>query len=105
MKPRFASLAISVLTAAMPRLLSLPLTYGTIQYVQKLLQPYIMGIQAEKLLLRTAAGAGVLALLAQTSGALGIQLGVNLYNALVLGVLGAPGFGLLLMLNWLVRSG
>ena len=59
----------------------------------------------EETLLRTAAGAGVLALLAQTSGALGIQLGVNLYNALVLGVLGAPGFGLLLMLNWLVRSG
>ena len=62
-------------------------------------------VKAVRLLLRTAAGAGVLALLAQTSGALGIQLGVNLYNALVLGVLGAPGFGLLLMLNWLVRSG
>lgn len=62
-------------------------------------------VKAVRLLLRTAAGAGVLALLAQTGGALGIQLGVNLYNALVLGVLGAPGFGLLLMLNWLVRSG
>ena len=62
-------------------------------------------VKAVRLLLRTAAGAGVLALLAQTSWALGIQLGVNLYNALVLGVLGAPGFGLLLMLNWLVRSG
>lgn len=46
-------------------------------------------VKAVRLLLRTAAGAGVLALLAQTSGALGIQLGVNLYNALVLGVLGA----------------
>ena len=52
-------------------------------------------VKAVKLLLRTAAGAG----------ALGVQLGVNLCNALVLGVLGAPGFGLLLMLNWLVRSG
>ena len=61
-------------------------------------------VKAVKLLLRTAAGAGVLALLAQTGGALGVQLGVNLCNALVLGVLGAPGFGLLLMLNWLVRS-
>ena len=42
-------------------------------------------VKAVRLLLRTAAGAGVLALLAQTSGALGIQLGVNLYNALPLG--------------------
>lgn len=58
-----------------------------------------------KLVLRTAAGAGVLALLSQTGGALGVQLGVNLCNALVLGVLGAPGFGLLLMLNWLMRAG
>ena len=32
-------------------------------------------VKAVRLLLRTAAGAGVLALLAQTSGALGIQLG------------------------------
>ena len=62
-------------------------------------------VKAVKLLLRTAAGAGVLALRAQTGGARGVQLGVNLCNALVLGVLGAPGFGLLLMLNWLVRSG
>lgn len=61
--------------------------------------------RAVKLLLRTAVGAGALALLAQTGGALGIQLGVNLCNALVLGALGAPGFGLLLLLNWLVRSG
>ena len=58
-----------------------------------------------KLVLRTAAGAGVLALLAQIGGALGVQLGVNLCNAMVLGVLGVPGFGLLMMLNWLVRSG
>lgn len=42
-------------------------------------------VKAVKLLLRTAAGAGVLALLAQTGGALGVQLGVNLCNALVLG--------------------
>jgi len=31
---------------------------------------------------------------------LGVNLGVNLLNALVLGVLGAPGFGLLLLMNW-----
>ena len=33
-------------------------------------------------------------------GLVGLHLGVNLVNALVLGVLGVPGFGLLLMLNW-----
>ena len=31
---------------------------------------------------------------------LGLSLGVNLFNALVLGLLGIPGFGLLLMMNW-----
>ena len=30
----------------------------------------------------------------------GVQLGVNLFNGLVLGALGVPGFGLLLMAQW-----
>ena len=58
-----------------------------------------------KLVLRTAVGAGVLTVLSYVGGAIGLNLGVNLGNALVLGVLGAPGLGLLMMLNWLVRSG
>ena len=49
---------------------------------------------------RTGAGLGVLYLLSLVGGSIGLRLGVNLVNALVLGVLGAPGFGLLLMLNW-----
>ncbi len=41
----------------------------------------------------------------QTLGSwLGAQLGVNLFNALILGVLGVPGFALLLMVQWLVSS-
>ncbi len=32
---------------------------------------------------------------------IGVTLGVNLLNAAALAVLGAPGFGLLLMLKWL----
>lgn len=52
------------------------------------------------LLARTGVGLGVLMVLGQAGGFLGIHLGVNLFNALVLGLLGAPGFGLLLMLNW-----
>lgn len=58
-----------------------------------------------KLVLRTAVGAGVLTALSYVGGAIGLNLGVNLGNALVLGVLGAPGLGLLMMLNWLVRGG
>ena len=58
-----------------------------------------------KLALRTAVGAGVLAARSCVGGVIGLNLGVNLSNALVLGVLGAPGLGLLMMLNWLVRGG
>jgi len=35
---------------------------------------------------------------------LGVTLGVNWLNALVLGLLGVPGFGLLLMLQWLLQT-
>ncbi len=34
---------------------------------------------------------------------LGVQLGVNLLNGLVLGALGLPGFALLLMAQWAAR--
>ncbi len=56
---------------------------------------------AVRLLARTGLGTAALALLAPLGGAVGISLGVNLLNGAVLGVLGAPGLGLLLMLNWL----
>ena len=49
---------------------------------------------------RTGAGLAVLWLFSGVGGLAGFRLGVNLVNALVLGVLGVPGFGLLLMLNW-----
>ena len=49
---------------------------------------------------RTGVGLAVLWLFSGIGNLVGIHLGVNLVNALVLGVLGAPGFGLLLMLNW-----
>lgn len=57
-----------------------------------------------RLLVRTALGVGALALFVPVGKLLGIQLGVNLVNALVLGALGVPGFGLLMMLNWLVGA-
>ena len=56
-----------------------------------------------RLLLRSSVGLAALALFSQVSGFLGVSLGVNLVNALVLGVLGVPGFGLLLLLQWALR--
>ena len=43
---------------------------------------------------------GRLMRLARFGSALGLGLGVNLTNALVLGLLGAPGFALLCLLHW-----
>ncbi len=60
-------------------------------------------VQLVRLALRSSAGLAVLALLSQIGHLLGISLGVNLVNALVLGLLGIPGFGLLLMLQWALR--
>ena len=42
------------------------------------------------------------AALARFGSALGLGLGVNLTNALVLGLLGAPGFALLCLLHWVL---
>lgn len=53
--------------------------------------------------LRTAVGGGILAAIAPFGELIGLHLGVNLYNALVIGILGAPGLGLLMLLNWLVQ--
>lgn len=56
-----------------------------------------------RLLLRM--GASLLGLLAfsHVGGLIGVTLGVNLLNALVMAILGVPGFGLLLMLNWTLQ--
>lgn len=56
-----------------------------------------------RLATRSAVGLAVLALFSQVGQFIGVSLGVNLVNALILGVLGVPGFGLLLMLQWVLR--
>ena len=55
--------------------------------------------------LRTLLGALFLQLLSLFGGIGGLSLGINLFNALALGLLGAPGFGLLLMLRWAALRG
>lgn len=56
-----------------------------------------------RLALRSSVGLAVLALFSRVGQLIGVSLGVNLVNALVLGLLGAPGFGLLLLLQWVLR--
>ena len=51
-----------------------------------------------RLALRSSVGLAV-----QVGHLIGVSLGVNLVNALVLGLLGIPGFGLLLLLQWVLR--
>ena len=58
---------------------------------------------AGKLLLNTLLGFLALWLVAATSAHTGIALGMNLANALVVGVLGLPGFVLLLLLQWVLE--
>ena len=56
-----------------------------------------------RLLGRTAAGLAGLFAFSQIGGLFGVTLGVNLVNALVMALLGMPGFGLLLMANWALQ--
>ena len=56
-----------------------------------------------RLLGRTLAGLAGLFAFSQIGGLFGVTLGVNLVNALVVALLGMPGFGLLLMANWALQ--
>lgn len=57
---------------------------------------------ALKLLVNTLLGFFALWLVNLTAGTTGIALGLNLMNALVIGVLGLPGFLLLLLVQWVL---
>ena len=50
---------------------------------------------------RSLLGLGFLALWAKSGVLAGLALGVNILNALVLGTLGVPGLGLLLLIRWM----
>ena len=56
-----------------------------------------------RLALRSSVGLAALALFSQVGHLVGVKLGVHLINALILGALGIPGFGLLLMLQWTLQ--
>ena len=53
-----------------------------------------------RLTVRSGLGLVFLWLFQRLGGLLGMHLGVNLLNSVVLGALGAPGFALLLLVQW-----
>ena len=57
---------------------------------------------AVKVLANTLLGFAALWLVNATAGLTGLTLGLNLWNALVIGVLGLPGLGLLLLVQWIL---
>ena len=57
---------------------------------------------ALRLLVNTLLGFLALWVVQLTAGFTGIALGMNLWNALVVGVLGFPGFVLLLLIQWVL---
>ena len=57
---------------------------------------------AMKVAFNSALGFGAVWLLNLTAAVTGIRLGLNVFNALFIGVLGVPGFGLLLLLQWVL---
>ena len=58
-----------------------------------------------RLVVRWLGGLAALTLLSPVGPYIGVTLGINPVNALVLGTLGVPGFGLLLLLQWMFRPG
>ena len=56
-----------------------------------------------RLLVRSGVGLAFLWLFQGIGGLFGAQLGVTLFNGIVLGALGIPGFALLLLVQWAVH--
>ena len=57
---------------------------------------------ALKVAFSSALGFGAVWLLNLTTSVTGLSLGLNWFNAIVIGILGLPGFGLLLLVQWVL---
>ena len=57
---------------------------------------------ALRLVLNTVLGFAAVWALNMTTSYTGLSLGLNWFNALTVGVLGAPGFALLLLIKWVL---
>ena len=57
---------------------------------------------ALKVAFNSALGFGAVWLLNLTTSVTGLSLGLNWFNALLIAILGLPGFGLLLLVQWVL---
>lgn len=57
---------------------------------------------ALKVAFNSTLGFGAVWLLNLTTSVTGLSLGLNWFNALLIGILGLPGFGLLLLVQWVL---
>ena len=57
-----------------------------------------------RVFLNTLLGLGSLFLVNATAAFTGLHLGVNLFNALIVGLLGIPGLGLLCLIQWVLSA-
>lgn len=87
----------AVLAEALPYLMGAVLLSAALALFQRPIQCFA------RLAVRTGAGLLCLNILAPVGNLLGASLGINLFNALILGIFGAPGLGLLLLLKWALR--
>ena len=60
------------------------------------------GVPAGGGALSASRGFGALWLLNLTTSVTGLSLGLSWFNAIVIGILGVPGFGLLLLVQWVL---
>ena len=55
-----------------------------------------------KILINTALGFVALIIVNQVSAYIGVSIGINTLNAVIVGIFGLPGVALLLLLQWLM---
>ena len=79
--------------------LGLVIAFGAMACLRLLSKPFKMVL---RLIGNSALGFGALWILRQSAAITGLSLGLNLFNTLVIGVLGLPGFGLLVLLQWVL---
>jgi len=79
--------------------LGLVLLFLLVACLRLLRQPLRLAL---RVLLNSALGFCAVWLLNMTTAVTGMSLGLNIFNALTIGVLGVPGLGLLLLLKWVL---
>ena len=79
--------------------LGLVLLFLLVACLRLLRQPLKLAL---RVLINSALGFCALWLLNLTTSVTGLSLGLNWFNALLIGILGLPGFGLLLLVQWVL---